>query len=167
MRIVQLTALVGMALVSSALAQDPTAAETLRGLTGVDVVVEDPQAGPEAERAGLTRSTLQSDIESQLREAGIRVLSDDEWQAAPDRPWLFVRVQTMRPAAGVYGYIISVDVMQRVRLARDPNIDAVAMTWTTGEIGSVGGDNVSRIRDSVQAQVDLFINAYWAVNPKS
>lgn len=168
MTTLHVTALVVMALVPPALGQDPTADVTLRGLTGINVVVEDLPVEAELEQAGLTRSTVQANIEAQLEEAGIRVLDNNEWQSAPGRPWLFVRVQTMRPQASRrgYAYMISLDVMQRVRLTRDPSIDAPAVTWTTGEIGSVGGSNLSRIRDSLRAQVDLFINAYWAVNPK-
>ena len=164
-----LAALVVTVLVSPGLAQEaPTTAATLRGLTGVDVVVEELPAEPDVEEARLGSSAVQEDIESQLREGGIRVLSDEEWQAAPGRPWLFVRVQMLRPQAArrAFVYVISLDLMQQVGLARDPGIDAVGMTWRTGEIGTVSAINVSRVRDSLRAQVDTFINAYWAVNPR-
>ena len=162
-----LVALVVTVLVSPGLAQEaPTTAATLRGLTGVDVVVEELPTEAEVEEAGLGSSAVQEDIESQLREGGIRVLSDEEWQAAPGRPWLFVRVQMLRPQAArrAFVYVISLDLMQQVGLARDPGIDAVGMTWRTGEIGTVSAINVSRVRDSLRAHVDTFIDAYWAVN---
>ena len=164
-----LAALVVTVLVSPGLAQEaPTTAATLRGLTGVDVVVEELLTEPEVEEAGLGSSAVQEDIESQLREGGIRVLSDEEWQAAPGQPWLFVRVQMLRPQAArrAFVYVISLDLMQQVGLARDPGIDAVGMTWRTGEIGTVSAINVSRVRDSLRAHVDTFIKAYWAVNPR-
>ncbi len=164
-----LAALVVTVLVSAGLAQEaPTTAATLRGLTGVDVVVEEVPTEPDIEEARLGRSAVQEDIESQLREGGIRVLSDEEWQAAPGQPWLFVRVQMLRPQAArrAFVYVISLDLMQQVGLAREPGIDAVGMTWRTGEIGTVSAANVSRVRDSLRAHVDTFINAYWAVNPR-
>ena len=164
-----LVALVVTVLVSPGLAQEaPTASATLRGLTGVDMVVEEVPAELEVEEARLGPSAVQEDIESQLREGGIRVLSDEEWQAAPGQPWLFVRVQMLRPQAArrAFVYVISVDLMQQVGLARDPGIDAVGMTWRTGEIGTVSAINVSRVRDSLRTHVDTFINAYWAVNPR-
>ena len=164
-----LAALVVTVLVSPGLAQEtPTTAATLRGLTGVDVVVEGVPTEPDVEEAGLGSSAVQEDIESQLREGSIRVLSDEEWQAAPGRPWLFVRVQMLRPQAArrAFVYVISLDLMQQVGLARDPGIDAVGMTWRTGEIGTVSAINVSRVRDSLRAHVDTFINAYLAVNPR-
>ena len=68
-----------VALVVPAIGQgDPSADETLRGLTGVNVLVEDLPVEPAAEQVGLTPATLRSDIETQLREAGIHVLTDDE-----------------------------------------------------------------------------------------
>ncbi len=164
-----LAALVVTVLVSPGLAQEaPTTAATLRGLTGVDVVVEEVPTERDVEEARLGSSAVQEDIESQLREGGIRVLSDEEWQAAPGRPWLFVRVQMLRPQAArrAFVYVISLDLMQQVGLARDPGIDAVGMTWRTGEMGTVSAINVSRVRDSLRAHVDTFINAYWAVNPR-
>ena len=164
-----LAALVVTVLVSPGLAQEaPTTPATLRGLTGVDVVVEEGPTEPKVEEARLGSSAVQEDIESQLREGGIRVLSDEEWQAAPGRPWLFARVQMLRPQAArrAFVYVMSLDLMQQVGLARDPGIDAVGMTWWTGEIGTVSAINVPRIRDSLRAHVDTFINAYWSVNAR-
>ena len=43
---------------------------TLRGLNGVQVVVEDMMK-PDIERDGLTRQQLQTDVELRLRKAGI------------------------------------------------------------------------------------------------
>ena len=45
---------------------------SMRGIEGVGVVVE--SLDPEVERAGLTKHQLQTDVELQLRKAGIRVL---------------------------------------------------------------------------------------------
>ena len=147
---------------------NPSAGETLLGLTGVNVVVEDLPVEPAAEREGLTPTAIRADTEAQLREAGIRVLNDDAWQTAPGRPWLFVRVRTVRPdvATSGYTYVISVDLMQRTTLTRDPSLETDAMTWTTGAIGTVGGYTLTRVRERLHAEVDTFIRAYWAVNPK-
>ena len=122
------------------------------------MVIDDLPQALKAERAGLTRATVLADTEAQLREAG--VLTESEWQTAPGQPWLFVRVRTLRltPTAPMYAYMISVDLMQRTVLARDPSMHAVAMTWTTGETGTVGGANFSRVRESLRTQVDTFIH---------
>ena len=60
-------------LVAPALAIDtPNERITLVGLTGVHVVVYDMSG--EEKREGLTRSSLQAELEQQLRVAGIRPL---------------------------------------------------------------------------------------------
>ncbi len=46
---------------------------TLRGLSGVNVQVEPVNA--DAERDGLLRADLQTDVESALREAGVEVVA--------------------------------------------------------------------------------------------
>ena len=54
-----LSVVIVLALTLTALGQDdPSARETLRGLAGVNVIIEDLPL--EAERAGLTRATVQS-----------------------------------------------------------------------------------------------------------
>jgi len=50
--------------------------DTLKGLHGVEVVVENP--GPEVEKHGLTRQQIQTDVELKLRLAGIKVFSEKE-----------------------------------------------------------------------------------------
>ena len=159
--------IVVVALVAPAIGQgDPSADETLRGLTGVNVLVEDLPVEPAAEQVGLTPATLRSDIETQLREAGIHVLTDDEWQAAPGRPWLFIRVRIIRPdATSAYTYVIALELMQRTMLTREPSLETDAMTWTTGAIGTGGGPTLTMVRERLHAEVDTFIRAYRAVNP--
>src|ERR1017187_384283 len=49
--------------------------QTLKGIQGLGVVVEDINS--EAERAGLHRTDIQTDVELKLRLAGIKVLSDE------------------------------------------------------------------------------------------
>ena len=162
-----LSVVIVLALTLTALGQnDLSARATLPGLAGVNVVIEALPLELEAERAGLTRAAVHADTEAQLREAGIHVLNDTEWQTAPGQPWLLVRIRTMRPTStmSVNVYVIPVDLMQRTVLARDPSIHAVGMTWTTGEMGTVVGNNLSRVRESVRTQVDTFVSAYSAVN---
>ncbi len=155
-----------LALVSPAVAQDlKSDRATLVGLTGVGVVVEN--VDPTAEKDGLARSTLQNDVELKLRQAGIRVLSENELISAPGFPTLYLQVTAIRHEMGLYAYCIKLEVQQVVRLLRDPSITSAATTWEArGEIGVVGKQNLSTVREYVRDQVDQFINAYLAANPK-
>jgi len=66
---------------------------TLRGLQGVDVIVEN--LTPEVERAGLTRQQLQTDVELRLRKAGIPLLTSAERVKVPGKPFLGVHVHVV------------------------------------------------------------------------
>lgn len=72
--------------------------ETLRGLKGVYVLVE--HLNPEAERDGLDKTTIQTDVELKLRQAGIQVLTGTEWLAEPGAPCLLVQAGTLPPNGG-------------------------------------------------------------------
>ena len=138
---------------------------TLAGLTGVEVVVE--PMDPAAEKDGLTTSTLRTDVELKLRQAGIRVLTSDERLAAPGMPYLYLRVGTIKDEEGLYAYDIDLELKQEVRLTRNPALSLMATTWrVAGWVGTIGSRNLSKVRERVRDTVDQFINAYLAANPK-
>ncbi len=156
-----------VSLVSGALAQEiATQRATLSGLTGFEVVVEELTLGAEQDK--LTRSTLQSDVEQKLRDAGIRVLTSTERLAMPGSPYLYLRIGTVRNRVGIYGYHIALELRQLVRLTRDPSITSWAATWASGGIvGTIGADGLSSaVRDGVRDEIELFLSAYMAANPK-
>ncbi|MFQ5875317.1 MAG: hypothetical protein ACE5JL_16175 [Dehalococcoidia bacterium] len=139
---------------------------TLSGLFGVEVVVENIK--PEAERDGLTRAALQTDVELRLRQAGIRVLTKTQGLRTPGRPWLYLNVSTLKRSDGSYAYHASLGLKEYVRLERAPSRVELAETWQTlGIIGTVGIQRLHTVvREAVRDMVDAFINAYLAANPK-
>jgi len=140
--------------------------ETLRGLQGIEVLVEN--IAPEAERDGLTRRQVQTDVELRLRRAGIRVLSDEEGHTTPGRPCLYINVHTSkRDGRGFYAYHVTVALNQDVRLARDLAMESLGTTtWSVSTVGSVGEARTREVRETVHDGVDEFINAYLAENPE-
>ena len=146
---------------------DEFSRQSLKGLKGVGVLLEDLHA--DVEQDGLNKTSIQTDVELKLRQAGITVLTQAERRAAPGGPFLYITVNTQqRPtAAGLYAYSISVELSQNVQLERDPTIQIVgATTWSVGEVGTVGRDRLRGVRDGIKDLVDMFINAYLSVNPK-
>ena len=153
--------------VFAVLAQEPaTQRATLAGLTGVELVVEELNLG--VEQDGLTRSTLRSDVELKLRQAGIQVLSPTERLATPGSPYLYLRVSTVKNRVSIYGYHIAIELRQLVRLTRDSGVTSWAATWQSGGIvGTIGADKLSTtVRENVQEEVDTFLGAYVAANLK-
>src|SRR6266852_3879447 len=82
--------------------QDVDAAH-LKGIARVQVVIED--ISRDAERAGLTKAQLQSDVERWLRQKGITV--DNR---APEQ--LYVEVDTANNSTGGYAYSVDVGFRQ-------------------------------------------------------
>jgi hypothetical protein len=142
------------------------ARKSLIGLRGVSVLVEDLPT--EAQRVGLTTGAIQTDAELRLRLAGIAVLSDD----VADKtcaPVLYLDAMVYHTDQPLWGYSTTVALLQCVQLVRDPAI--MVTNATTWEIMRVGGaarpPNVTdRVRTELKDQVDSFINAYLAMNPK-
>jgi hypothetical protein len=135
---------------------------TLRGLKGVYVAVED--LDPEIERDGLTRSQIQTDVKLKLRQAGIKVLSEEEWKREKGSPYLYVNAHIMKVMNGVYIFNITTEFIQEVHLVRNSDIKAPAAIWSAEILGI--SDHVTEIRDPAKDRVDKFIDAYLSVNPK-
>ncbi len=141
---------------------DPDDRATLKGIAAIQVVVED--LNPDAERDGLTRDHLQTDMELRLRKAGIRVTSKHEEAGGS---YLYLNVSAVKHnALSVYGYHIRLEFYQRVALARDPRVRTDAVTWISGSTGVVSAQRLRSLRDNVADKVDKFINAYLEQNPK-
>ncbi|HEY7675807.1 MAG TPA: hypothetical protein VIG69_01955 [Candidatus Methylomirabilis sp.] len=154
------------ALVSPAPTLDtPNERVTLAGLTGVHVVVE--EVLPEAERDGLTRAALQTEVEQRVRRAGLRVLTATDAMASVGRPTVTVRVTLLRPRETPQLYVFGVDLTlrQQIRLVRDRGIESFAITWSeTRDVGAVPAARLAAVRDAVRAKVDRFLNAWQTVN---
>jgi hypothetical protein len=138
--------------------------ETLRGLLGVEVLVED--LDDETKRAGFDVNTIQTDVELKLRLAGVKVLTKEESIKTPGSPYLYVNLNFI-PANGFSVYQIEVDLKQSVLLDRDNAVRSYgATTWSTSILGMAPRDTVSTIRRALSDLLDKFLNAYLAVNPK-
>lgn len=137
--------------------------KVLVGLKGVYVLVE--SLDPQAERLGLTKGQIQTDVELRLRKAGVMVLTREEWKKTPGKPFLYVNISTKtRSGSELCAYSTHVKLEELVTLAR--GFQTAGTIWNTGEVGTVGINKISQIRDSVGDRVDSFINDYLAANPK-
>jgi len=144
---------------------DKFSRETLRGLNGVYVAVEDLE--PEIERLGLTKNQIQTDVELKLRLAGIKVLTGEEWRREKGRPYLYIQVRVLESSlSGLFHLNINIEFSQNVRLIRDPSIITLGSTWGVDAVGEVGRKKIYQIRNHIKDLLDKFINAWLSVNPK-
>jgi hypothetical protein len=115
---------------------------------------------------GVTKEQLQAEVERQVRRAGITVFSGQEAAAPADLAFVVVSVTTLRHTGDLYAYAVDLAVYQTATLLRDPTRRSL-VTWTVGSLGLVGADNLRAISTSVGQQVEHFIQAYRAVNPRA
>ena len=138
--------------------------ESLRDLKGVYISVE--SLAPEIQKDGLTKDRIGKDVELMLRKDGINILSKKEWFDTEGSPCLYVNAHVLKlPATREYIYSVNISFKQTVYPARKPVEITGAATWTTGGIIGITPD-LDKIRASVKTQIEEFIKAYLAVNPK-
>jgi len=120
---------------------------TLRGLQGVFVLIED--LSPESERAGLTAQQRQTDVEEQLRHAGMPVLTQEQAFRVQGAPYLYVYVHLVPHPIGLTAYSSLVEVNQRAALDRNGSSASVS-TWSVQRLGTVGRRHLAMIRHDVR-----------------
>ncbi len=132
--------------------------QTIHGLRGVSVVVEElqPNLQKYAARFGLTQEQLRKDVEQTLAKSGMASLSQDKWLATPGRPMLYVSINTHEYEKYWFAYNVRIELRQLVSLEANPALKTMAATWgvhTTGvsNIGTLGA-----IRNNVNLLVERF-----------
>jgi len=164
--LLSLAVLVGLTLLAdrgSWASDSDTARATLRGWPGVFVAVE--AVAPAVERAGLTTHQLRTDVEGQLQQAGLRLLTQAEWHMVLGQPLVYVQVSVFLPPHGQAVYHISTEFYQRASLDAQAS-SALVATWTTAYLGVVDVEALPTLREHVRAYVDQFISAYDSVNSR-
>jgi len=160
--------------------------KTLQGIQAVVVKVHAVEAEwqTELEKVGLSENVLESEIERQLENAGMRVLPDEASTRSEFEGILNVRLRFSDPepakkqfsrldkkgetiekvdAKKRYVYAIRLNLRQLVALKRNPSAEAFSITW---QAESVGMRRLIYIREDIKNLVDRFIEAYTSENPK-
>ena len=140
-----------------------TGRDTLRGLPGVEVLVEPLQ--PELERAGLTGGSLQAEIESLLRAKGVLVFASQAANTSPAKPYLYLHLNTLTLPLG-QGQVVNVQLhlRQTLRSAVTGSNVVNAMTWDRENVIVVPAARIQDVRSEVRSYVDGFIEDWLAVH---
>ena len=157
--------------VAVAFAQPPQGEErSLLAIGPVSVVVTPPP--PEAQREGLTQSSLQTAVELRLRRDRIPVLSlvdnmtaavratSGEWPLRHAVLWV---AMDFAPISGGYAYSVTVEVTHLITIRISGQI-ITATIWNKGSFGTVPTGRVRTLQEYVLGHVDQFSNDYLAVN---
>lgn len=133
--------------------------KTLKGLAGVQVVVED--VAPDLTASGIKASDIQLSVEALLNAAGIKVYDEDEWKADSAHPYLYIRINSVKTAdTSLFAYSLDVELHQTVNLVQNSDVTTLASTWETGSFGLVPVASVRRICDAVNLDVGEFVTDY-------
>jgi hypothetical protein len=144
-------------------AQSLLGRETLKGLRGFSVIIEEIKSNEL--HSGLSQDEIRTDVELRLRKAGIRVLTKEERHRTPGMPFIGVTV-TMYVFEQVRSFDVKVEVWQEVDLVQNGARHAAITYRTSGLLGITSISDFRLIRDAVGDQIDVFLNDYLTVNPK-
>lgn len=151
--------------IEGAQALDAGSRESLRGISGVGVVVED--INPEASADSLSQDAIRTAAELILRSKGIRVLTNVERTRLGSAPYLYINVNMLKEELGLYAYAVNVDLKQVVGLLSRRGAQAWGATWSASVVGAVGEANVRQIiADAVEPLVKDFARDFLSVNPR-
>jgi predicted secreted protein len=135
--------------------------DTLAGLDSMSVVVEPfkPEEEYELELNGLTQKGIQTDVEHELRNDGVKVSEDST-------TYLYVNVDTVFvPEINHVVYTIRVGLNQEVLLLHQGQpATTSAETWRIGSTGICKQEDLSEIQPKVLGLVREFVNDYRAAD---
>lgn len=136
---------------------------SLGGIRGVTVRVEG-SLEKEIEQQGLTKDKMRGDVESQLKAAGITLLTDLEFLESKERPMLSITINTFKHGEG-YIFSVIAQLYQHVYLIKKGQDKTYpATSWSSA--GAIGiFYDPEDLRSLVKEEVDLFIKAYLSANP--
>lgn len=138
---------------------------SLRGLEGVAVIVE--PVIDDGGLYGLHRTGVRADAEYILRQAGIRLLSREEYLDIPAAPYLHIDVTLVPDAEHAhYAYSITVELKQDVLSALIPDTVLYdTITWQAEPlVGSLDAEGLRGVRDMTEALVQQFADDFVAAN---
>lgn len=150
----------------AAYAEDSEASRrTLKGLTGVYVIVEEFQPNllkyeKYTTQFGPNKESCRQEVERKLKEAGMRAFSAQEWQKTPGRPVLYVNVNTHETEKYWFSYDIKLELRQRVVLEAHPEIKVLADTWSLNVTGMTNIGNLKQIRQDLGRLLTRFIQGW-------
>jgi hypothetical protein len=140
-----------------------TGRDTLRGLPGVEVIVEALQ--PEVERQGLTAAAIRADVERRLRDGGIAVYTSQTANPSPAKAYLYVHLNALTlPQNAGYAIAVQVHLRQTLRSLVSSSNVVNAMTWDMQNVVGVPAPGLQSVRAEVLTFVDQFVEDWAAVH---
>lgn len=135
-----------------------TGRDTLRGLPGVEVIVEPLQ--PELEQGGFTTALVAASVTQQLKAAGITIYASQRENPSKSQPYLYVHVNGVADEPG-RGYAVAIQVHLRQTMASLTTESRVvnAMSWDAHSVAVVP---VVLLKEDVSDEIDSLVARFIA-----
>ena len=139
-----------------------TGHDTLRGLPGVEIAVED--VPPELPQPELTATAVRTAVEQRLRAGGVTVYASQALNPSDAKAYVYVHLSALPLPDRSLAVSIQVHLRQTVRsVVTSANI-VNAMTWERHTIAVATAAEGAQLRDLVLEMVDGFIADWRAVH---
>ena len=147
-----------------AIGDDQYSRPSLKGLRKLAVVVQiENRVSEDFKNVGLTEDRIRTGVELKLRQAKIDVVYIEALTS--DVPILHVEVDGSKKADKTFSFLVEVELWQKSFLKRDPKVEVIAGTWSTGVFGSGAASTfASDVMGLINSMMDTFIKAYLSVN---
>jgi hypothetical protein len=140
-----------------------TGRDTLRGLTGVEVIIE--TVPPEIARAGLSSQTIQAEIEGQLRQGHVTVHPSQQANSGPAQAYLYVHTNALSFDHDTRNAVaIQVQVRQTVQSLASVSKIVDAVTWDAHNVLVLPATDTAGVRAEIRAYIAAFIDDWAAVH---
>jgi len=136
----------------------------LTGIESMGVVVN--PIDPDLVRTDFSVDYFKTQLEVELRKAGIKVTDHTTLAETTGRPYLELTIHAVKVALNMYSYHIELKLMQHVQLRREPNMILSTITWTRTQLGNQNRSKFHELNKDIQFMTNQFINDYFTVNPK-
>jgi len=139
-----------------------TGRDTLRGLPGVEVAVEDVPS--ELTQPDLATSAVRTAVEQRLRAGGVTVYATQAANPSDAKAYLYVHLNALSLPGQLQAVAIQVHLRQTVRSTVSKAVIVNAMTWEQHTVAAATPADGSQLRDLVLEMVDHFVADWRAVH---
>lgn len=115
----------------------------------------------------LTPSVIRDEAVSQLIEAELRFVDDEEVRSSADIPFLHMHINAMEMENGLIPFTIRLRLFQPVKLILNRDLETSASTWEDSIVGLVSYDQIAVIQEAATNMIENFIDDYREANGRN
>ena len=138
----------------------PTGRDTLRGLPGVEVMVEPIEAPLDQ---GLNAREIRADVVGQLQAGGVTVYASQTDNPSSAKPYVYVQVLGVAVERQTFAIELQVHLRQTLRSPVTGSNIVNAMTWDQHTVIVAPNGQMNGVRTAIREAVASFVSDWRAV----